>query len=77
MVQMSEYAIINKIDHKPYFAWWVKDVLCEIYCIFSKVKIRYWETTQKIEIGLPKSVPQALKIDKNNGNTFWKDEIEK
>ena len=41
------------------------------------VKTQYWKRTQKFGIKLPKSAPQALKIDKNNGKSFWKYVIEK
>jgi hypothetical protein len=76
-VELAEYAKANKIDDEPAFAWWVNDVLRKRNRIISKVKSRYWKTTHKFGIRLPHSVQEALKIDEENGNTFWRDAIEK
>ena len=73
----AEYAVSNQIAEEPAFVWWVHDVLRTRHRIISKVKARYWKTTQKFGIELPKSVEQAYELDKKNGNTFWRDAIEK
>ncbi len=39
--------------------------------------IKYWIRTTKYGIELPKSVAEALEIDKRTGTTFWKDAIDK
>jgi hypothetical protein len=44
--------------------------------IIQKVKTQYWKRTHKYGVELPKSVKQALAIDRNTG-TSWKDAIEK
>jgi hypothetical protein len=41
------------------------------------VKSRYWKRTHKYGVELPKSVKQALAIDRNTGTSFWKDAIKK
>jgi predicted dienelactone hydrolase len=41
------------------------------------VKSWYWKHTHKYRVELPKSVKQVLAIDRNTGNSFWKDAIEK
>jgi Reverse transcriptase (RNA-dependent DNA polymerase) len=41
--------------------------------IISKVKSRYWRTTQKYGVRLPHSVEEALQIDRNTGTTFWQE----
>jgi hypothetical protein len=43
----------------------------------NKVKKKYWRTTHKFGIRLPKSVAEAFRIDKENGNTHWADAITK
>jgi len=76
-VEVAEYAKANKIDDEPAFAWWVKDVLRKRNRIISKVKSKYWTTSTKFGIRLPKTVEEALRLDTENGNTFWRDAIEK
>ncbi len=42
-----------------------------------KCNPRYLEWTHKLGIELPKTVKEALALDKKNGNTFWADTIAK
>jgi hypothetical protein len=37
----------------------------------------YLKQTHKFGIELPKTIKEALELDKKNGNTFWADAIEK
>jgi hypothetical protein len=76
-IEAAEYAIYNKLDSEPAFAWWVRDVLRKRNRIISKVKSRYWRTTHKFGIELPKSVAEAYAIDKRNGTDHWRRAIEK
>jgi hypothetical protein len=39
-VQVAEYAVTNKIAHKPAFSWWVHHVFRKRNRIISKVKSR-------------------------------------
>jgi hypothetical protein len=77
LVQVAEYAVANKIAEQPVFAWWVPYVLRKRERIIQKVKSRYWKHTHKYRVELPKSVTQALAINRNMGTSFWKDAIEK
>lgn len=43
----------------------------------KKGKTKYWHRTHKYVIELPKSVSEALEIDRKMGTTFWRDAIEK
>jgi hypothetical protein len=45
--------------------------------IVKKVKAKYWRTTHKFGIRLPKNVEEALRIDAENNNTLLRDAIEK
>ena len=45
--------------------------------IIAKVKARIRKTTHKYGIELPTSVEHAYKIDRENGNTFWRDALSK
>ena len=62
---------------KPAFAWWVRDVIKKRAAIISKVKSKYWQHTHKFGICIAKSVDEAIKLDKENGNTLWWDAIYK
>ena len=76
-VQTAEYAIANKIAEEPAFAWWVPDILKKRDRIISKVKTRYWKRTHKFGIELPKTIEEALEIDRRTGTDFWKKAIER
>jgi hypothetical protein len=70
--------VANKISDAPAFRWWVQDVLRKRSRIIQKLKrSKYWIRATKYGIELPKSVAEALEIDKRTGTTFWKDAIEK
>ena len=62
-VELAEYAVANKIVEEPAFKWWIATVLRRRNRIISKLKSRYWKTTHKFGIRVPKSVDEAYKID--------------
>jgi len=70
-VQVAEYAVANKIANEPAFNWWVHAVLRKRNRIVAKVK-RYWRTTHKFGIRVPKTVEEALAIDEETGTDFWR-----
>jgi hypothetical protein len=74
-VETAEYAILSRINEEPAFAWWVPHVINKRAMIISKVKSKYWSRTHKYGIRIPKSVREAIAIDRENGNTLWWDAI--
>jgi hypothetical protein len=76
-IQLAEYAIMNKIDHEPAFKWWVQFVMRKRDRMINKVKKKYWRTTHKFGIRVPKSISEALQLDRENGNRLWEDAIKK
>jgi len=74
-VQTAEYAVQSRINQEPAFAWWVPYVLKKRNRIIAKTKSKYWERTHKFGIRIPKTVKEALAIDKENQNTLWWDAI--
>ena len=76
-IELAEYAILNRIDDKPAFKWWVSLVIRKRNRMVNKVKKKYWRTTHKFGIRIPKTVAEALQIDRENGNTYWADAIAK
>jgi hypothetical protein len=79
-IETAKYAKILSIDHEPAFNWWVPHVLRKrdrIISLVRKRNPRYLKRTHKFGIELPKTVKEALELDKKNGNTFWADAIAK
>ncbi len=79
-IETAKYAVTHGIDHEPAINWWVKHFLKKRERIISLVKqrnTRYLKRTHKFGIELPKTVQEALALDKKNGNTLWADAISK
>jgi hypothetical protein len=72
---LAVYAKENLLADKPAFAWWTPYVLRKQKRILQKVESKYWARTHKNGIRIPKSIQEAIKIDKQNGNTLWMDAI--
>ena len=72
-IELAEYAIANQISNEPAFAWWVPYVMKKRDRIIAKVKTKYWRTTHKYGVRLPKNAEEALRLDAEDGTTFWKD----
>ena len=76
-VEIAEYVVANDLQDEPAFAWWVPFTLKKRDTIINAVNKRYWKRTHKFGIRVPKSVEEALAIDKEAGNTRWADSIQK
>ena len=74
-VQLADYAVSNKIDDEPAFAWWVPHTIKKRKIILGRVKSKYWQRTHKYGIRMPKNVDEAYELDKANGNSLWADAI--
>jgi hypothetical protein len=77
-LETAEYAVTQGIDHKPAFNWWVPYVLkkCDqSISLVCKRTTRYLKQIHKFGIEVPKTVKEALALDRKNGNTFWADAI--
>ena len=76
-VKAAEYAIVKGIIHEPAFSWWAPHVLKTRDRIISKVASRVKKKNMKFGIEIPHTVERALEIDKEQGNTYWQDAINK
>ena len=72
-VELAEYAVANQLEDEAAFAWWVGYTLKKRDRIISAVNKRYHKRTHKFGIRVPKTVEEAIQIDKENGNTLWQD----
>ncbi len=79
-LETTEYAVTQGIDHKPAFNWWVPHVLkkCDrIISLVCKWTTCYLKRTYKFGIEVPKTVKDALALDRKTSNTLWVDAIAK
>lgn len=76
-VELAEFAVENGYADEPAFAWWISYVLKKRDRIVAKVKSKYWQRTHKYGLRVPKTVKEAIEIDRENGNTLWWDALMK
>ena len=55
-IEVAEYAVANRIVEEPAFKWWVSRTVRKRNRVISKLKGKYWRTTHKFGIKLPKDV---------------------
>jgi hypothetical protein len=71
-IQLAEYAVANQNADEPAFSWWIHTELRRCDKI-RKVKAKYWRTTHKFGIKVPKDVRHAQRLDAELGMTAWMD----
>jgi hypothetical protein len=76
-VEVAEYSVAASIDNMPAFKWWVPYTLKKRKRIIAAVNQRVLKKTHKFGIRVPRTVEEALRIDKENGNTLWEDAMNK
>ena len=76
-IELADYIVNNKLEEEEAFTWWLPYVRKKRKTIIAKSNSKYWQRSYKYGIRVPKSVEEALDIDKEEGNTFWADAIEK
>ena len=69
-IEVAEYASHENIIHEPALAWGAPHVLKKRDRIIAKVKSRSKKKNSKYGITIPTSVADALRLDKENGNTY-------
>ena len=69
-IQLAGYTVSNGLQDEPAFSWWVPFTLKKRDKVINKVKSKYWSRTYKYGIRIPKSIAEAIEIDKENGNTL-------
>ena len=60
-VELAEYAVANLIANEPAFKWWVPLTLKKRNRVIANVKSKYWRTTHKFGIRVPKSINEAYR----------------
>jgi len=70
-VELAEYAVKNQIDTEPAFDWWVKETLKRRKRLIKLSQRRHVKTGYKFGIKIPRTIEEALELDKINGNDLW------
>ena len=70
-VEVTEYAAACDLQREPAFSWWIPQVLRKRARIIVVVNKRYHKCTHKFGIRVPKTVREALDLDKANSNNLW------
>ena len=75
--QVSEYAVLTRIQEEPTFVCWFPHVLLKRNRIVVKVKSKYCICIHKFGLKMHKAVTEAISIDCDNGDILWWDAISK
>ena len=76
-VEVAEYAVAMGIEDQPAFQWWVPYTLNKRDRIISAVNSRYHKRAHKFGFRVPKTVHEAMEIDKENGDDRWAKSVKK
>jgi hypothetical protein len=76
-VHLANYVINNGLQDLPAFSWWVNRAIKKRQASIKATKSTYSQRTHKFGIKVPKTVQDALHIDKQTGTTFWYEAIQK
>jgi hypothetical protein len=74
-VEVAEYADDKNLIDAPDFVWWAPHVLKDLSRIISAVTKRYHKHTHNFGIEVPNRWDDCVRLDKENGNTLWQDEV--
>jgi hypothetical protein len=69
-LQLAEYVTKNGIANKPAFAWWVKPMMKQRKLYIKSSHTRYAKRTHKFGIRVPRTVEEALRIDKETNTNL-------
>jgi hypothetical protein len=67
----------NDLAHEPAFAWWVPHTMKKEKRLIKAIRSRYSQRSHKFGIYVPRTVEEALEIDRKTNTTYWKDAIHK
>jgi len=72
---LAEYASRMNIIQESVFQWWVPHILSQKKRLLHKIKTIYHKNDLKFGIRVPKSIIEALALDKANNNKLWEQAI--
>ena len=72
-VQVAEYVMAHAIDDEPNFSWWIPYTMRTQDVIVTAVNSCVKRKTHKYGIEILSSIKEALRLDKEGGDTLWTD----
>ena len=70
-LEVVTYAQNTGLVDEPEFAWWVPHFIARRDRIVSKLGTsKYWRTTEKMGITVPRTIEQAYALNKEDGTTL-------
>ena len=76
-LELAKYAHRHNLQNEPAFRWWTKHTLKKRTRILNKVKTRMRKNNIKFGVVVPRTVKEAIELDRMNGNNLWQDAIKK
>ena len=77
-IETTEYAVAHKIADELAFAWWTGEILKKRRWILLKLgKSKYCQTAETFGMKVLKTVEEAQRLDRENGNSLWMNAIKK
>ena len=77
LLEVSEYAVANRIPENPALSWWTKIALKRWNRMINEVKSRYWSFTHMFGLEISYSWEEAITIGRKTGTYYWRRSIEK
>jgi hypothetical protein len=74
-VDIAEYVAARDLISEAAFEWWCPYTLSKKQSIIAAVKARAKKKTHKYGIEIPKDINDAIRLDRENGNTLWMDAL--
>ena len=75
--EVAKYAQDNGLLKESAFSFWAPHVLRKRDRYVRAARKRKLNNRYKYGVEIPRNVKHALELDRNNGNTFWRDAIAK
>ena len=72
-VDIADYVVARGLEKEPAFAWWVPYTLRKRDVIVLSINSRVRKRTHKYGIAVPTSFTDAMRLDRENGDTLWAD----
>jgi hypothetical protein len=77
-LETADFAVSRNINDEPAFAWWTPFILRKRDRVISGMIARVKKVLKhKYGVELPTTVQEAFDLDKKNGNTLWRDALNK
>jgi hypothetical protein len=74
---VAQYAYDSQLSNQPEFGKWVNYDIKKKHCLIKQAMKRKRFNRYKYVVEIPRTMAEAIALDKNNGNTLWQDAVRK